>query len=334
MRRFILIGIFVVILTFLVNAVLTTTNLMPAPASAQAVPIDKLFGVHFFLISFLFSLIFVFMVYSIIVFRRKKGDMGAGAPIKGNSKLEIVWTVIPLGLVLYLSFIGSQSLSDVRRVDPQALNVKVTAGQWYYQFEYPDYGIKTSALYLPVNQQVLLRMTSVDVIHNFWVPEFRVKQDILPGSNLVKELRITPDKIGDYKILCAQLCGEGHSGMVAPLKVMSKADFLVWVDQQKSATSQDPVARGQIAAAQCKGCHTIDGSKGVGPTWKGLSGSDVLMEDGQTVKADDVFLKNMIMNPNSYVIKGFKAGIMPQNYGKTLTDQQIQDIIAYIKSLK
>lgn len=334
MRHFIIIAILVVISTFLVNTFLTTSGILPVEASAQALPIDRLFNVHFFLISFLFSLIVIFIVYSLIFFRRKNGENTAGASFKGNTRLEILWMIIPLGTVLYLSFLGSQTLSDIRRIDPQALQVNVTAGQWYWSFEYPSLGITSQSLQLPVNRQVLLRMTSKDVIHSFWVPEFYVKQDILPGKNLVKELRITPTLIGNFKVRCAEFCGGNHAGMEAPVAVLSEANFNNWVQQQKAAASSDPLARGKVVAAMCTGCHTIDGGKGAGPTWKGLYGSEVDLESGQSVLADDAYLMKSILDPNADIVKGFSPGMMPQNYSKTLTDQQIQDVIAFIKSLK
>ena len=116
--------------------------------------------------------------------------------------------------------------------------VNVTAFQWNWEFEYPDYGITTNTLYLPVNQQVLLKMTSRDVIHSFWVPEFRVKQDVLPGANLVKELRITPNLPGDYKVRCAELCGGAHAAMEGPVKVVTKTDFDAWVAKKSASAAR------------------------------------------------------------------------------------------------
>jgi cytochrome c oxidase subunit 2 len=144
--------------------------------------IDQLFNLHFLVIAFLFSLIVVFMAYSLIVFRKKEGDNAEGKFIKGNNRLEVIWTIIPLGIVIYFSYLGSVSLAETQRVDPQAMEVKVVGGQWFWRFEYPEYGITSDKLVLPVDEQVLLRMTSLDVIHSFWVPEFRVKQDLLPGE--------------------------------------------------------------------------------------------------------------------------------------------------------
>ncbi len=245
MKHFVIAGILVAVLTSLVYYFLQHVGLLPVAASLQAQPIDQLFSIHFFLIAFLFSLITVFLGYSLVVFRQKPGEVGDGAHFTGSNKLEVLWTFIPLATVLSISFIGAQSLAKVQSTDPQALNVNVTAGQWYWSFEYPDYGVTSQSLYLPVDRQVLLRLTSRDVIHSFWVPEFRVKQDVLPGVNLVKELRITPTRTGTYTVRCAELCGGAHAYMTAPVVVVKADEFKTWVNQQMNAAQGDPLERGK-----------------------------------------------------------------------------------------
>ena len=164
--------------------------------------------------------------------------------------------------------------------------------------------------------QVQLVMTSRDVIHSFWVPEFRIKQDILPGKNLVKELRITPNRIGNYTVYCAELCGGAHAYMTAPVKVVSQADFDAWVAEQTNTASLTPAQRGekQVKASGCTGCHSLDGSARPGPTWKGLAGSQVKLADGSTVTADDEYLLESIADPNAQVVEGFPPNMMPPNY--------------------
>ena len=156
--------------------------LLPQRASLQAETIDWLFNIEIIAISFLFSLIVVPLVYSLIVFRRRPGEEGEGEHIEGNTKLEITWTLIPLLMVIGLSYIGAWSLGEAVRVDPSANVIEVTAFQWGWKFYYPEHGITTNELYLPLNEQVVLEMESQDVIHSFWVPEFRIKQDIVPGQ--------------------------------------------------------------------------------------------------------------------------------------------------------
>jgi cytochrome c oxidase subunit II len=336
MKHFTIVSVLVIVMTAVVYLLLTTTGILPIAASLQAQPIDRMFNLEFFFMAFFFSLITVIMVYSIFVFRNRKGDSENGAFIKSNSKLEIFWTVIPLGIVLSLSYLGSIALADTRRPDPQAMIVKVTAGQWFWTYDYPDYGIQTNKLYLPVNKQVLFRMTSKDVIHSFWVPQWRIKQAVLPGDNLVKELRMTPDKEGKFTVMCAEMCGGSHAYMTSDVLVVSQADFTKWVDDQTKAANADPVTLGkQVATTNgCIGCHSIDGKKGVGPTWKSLAGSPVKLADGSTVTADDAYIKSAILDPNAQIVDSFPPNLMPSTYKSSLTDPQVNALIAYIKSLK
>jgi cytochrome c oxidase subunit II len=335
MRHFVIVGTLVALFTVIIYVLLSTSGLLPIEAAQQAVVIDEMFQLHYALISFLFSLIMVFMVYSFVVFRRKPGEQGDGRFFKGNTRLEIVWTIIPLIIVITVAYIGSLNLAAVRKVDPTAMEVKVTAFQWGWKFDYPQYGITTNKLYLPVDKQVVLQMTSLDVIHSFWVPEFRVKQDVLPGANLVKELRVTPIVIGDYKVRCAELCGGAHATMESPVLVVSQADFDAWIAQELASNTANPAERGQkTAEIQCKACHTFDGTAGpLAPTWKGMFGSKVELADGSTVTADEAYLKDSITNPAAQMVKGYQ-NIMPQTYKTTLSDQQINDIIEFMKTLK
>jgi cytochrome c oxidase subunit 2 len=335
MKHLIIAGILVVVVTALLIVGLGHVQLLPVEASAQAVPIDNLFSLEFKVIAFLFALIVVFMMYSIVVFRRKKGDMTDGPHMEGNMRLEVTWTVIPLITVLYFAYLGGQALAETQRIDPQAMEVNVIGSQWSWRFEYPEWGINSTDLILPVNKQILFHIRSTDVIHSFWVPEFRVKQDALPGGDqFVRDLRITPTKVGDYTVRCAELCGMQHAYMRAPVKVMAQSDFDAWVTSQ-TAVSNDPVARGKKWAQQygCVACHTADGSKGVGPTWKGAFGSQVTLSDGSTITADQAYLLESIRNPGAKIVEGFQ-NIMPPNIAADMTDQQVQDVIAYIESLK
>jgi cytochrome c oxidase subunit 2 len=335
MKHFVIVGVLVLILTVLLSMAVDSIAFLPVAASAQAKPIDHLFNLHFKLIAFLFSLIAVFMLYSVVVFRRRKGDTSDGDHFEGHTGLEIVWTIAPLAIVFYFAFIGAQALAETRSVDPQAIVVKVIGSQWSWRFEYPEYGITSSELRLPANRQVLLKLTSTDVIHSFWVPEFRVKQDAIPGDTMVKELRVTPTLIGDYKVRCAELCGRQHAYMESPVIVMEPAGFEAWVIRQ-TALPKDPVERGARWAKQyaCAACHSIDGSAVVGPTWKGLYGKQETLTDGTAVAVDDAYLIRSVIDPNAQVVQGFNPGIMPQTLGEQLTQDQINDVIAYIKSLK
>ena len=336
MKHFVIVGVLIVIVTLLLGLILTPANLLPVQASKQSGVIDNLFGLHFWLIAFLFALIVVFMLYSMVVFRRKKGEAGDGDHFEGHTGLEIVWTIFPLATVVYFAIIGTTSLAEIRKFDQEsAMKVKVISQQWSWRFEYLEYGISSAELRLPVDKEILLQLTSTDVIHSFWVPEFRVKQDALPGENLVKELTVTPTLIGEYKVRCAELCGRQHAYMEAPVIVMSDSDFKAWVEEQ-TALPEDPVERGALGAKQfgCIACHSIDGSRKVGPTWQGLYGKAETFTDGTTGAATDDYLIESIVNPDAKVVQGFVPGVMPKTFGDQLTNDQILDIIAYIQSLK
>jgi len=333
MRHFVIVGILVIVAAVLTYMGLNAAGLLPVAASAQAGPIDWLWDLQVKAMSFLFALIFVPMVYSLVVFRRRKGETGDGAHFEGNTQLEIAWTIVPLVAVVAMAYIGAGNLAEVRRADPDAMVVKVTGIQWSWKFEY-DNGVVSDELHVPVNKQVLLQMTSTDVIHSFWVPEFRVKQDLLPGR--ITELRITPTLVGDYKVRCAELCGTSHAYMEKPVIVSTQADFDAWMGEQAAIAAQaaqTPEGRGKalVAANGCAACHSIDGSKLIGPTWLGLAGSEAELSDGSTVVADDAYLYESIHEPQAKIVAGFEGQQMPQ-YG--FSDEQIADIIAYIKTLR
>ncbi len=324
------------IVTAATLALLKNIPLAPVQASAEGAVTDWLFGLHINVIAFLFALIMVFMLYSVFVFRREPGSLETGEYFHGNTPLEIVWTIAPLITVLYFGYLGAVTLKDITSPGQNELVVNVTGSQWAWKFEYPDSGLTSNTLVLPVGRTVKLEMTSLDVIHSFWVPEFRVKQDLLPG--VTKTLRVTPTLPGEYKLRCAEICGRDHAYMVAPVQVLSASAYEAWVNSQVSeaqaAESAPPAERGKtLAQVQgCLACHSADGSPGNGPTWAGLYGEEITLADGTTVTADDAYLKTAIVDPGAQIAEGF-PNIMPPTYGDVLSEEQIADIIAYIKSL-
>lgn len=335
MRHFVIVGILVIAMAVLTYVGLEGAHLMPVEASAQSVPIDRMWNEQVMAMSFLFSLIVVPMIYSLIIFRRKKGDTTDAKHIEGNTNLEVTWTILPLFLVVVFAYLGGNSLAQTLRADPDAMVVKVTARQWSWSFEYPEYGVFSTELHLPKDRQVHLEMTSLDVIHSFWVPEFRPKQDLVPGR--VTELRITPTKEGQYKVRCAEICGASHYAMETPVIVTSQADFDSWMAEQVKLAAQaaaTPEGRGEALVRNnvCTACHSY---KGVGavlaPTWDGLYGHEVKLTDGSTVTADDAYLAESIKAPQAKIVAGYESIIMP-TYG--FTDEQIADIVAFIKTLK
>lgn len=338
-RHLVIMAVLVVVVAILTYLGLNSLGLMPVEASTQSIQIDWLFDLEVKMIAFFFALIMVPMAYSLVVFRRKAGDETDAPHIEGNTGLEITWTAIPLVIVIALGIIGADNLRQVRAVDPQAIEVKVIAFQWAWRFQYPQ-GFTSKTLYLPANKQVVLKMQSQDVIHSFWVPEFRIKQDVVPGRT--EDYRITPDRIGAYKVRCAELCGTSHAYMEAGVNVVSQADYDKWVADQTAAAQAEALANaGKPDATRgeqlyqdngCKACHSLDGSKGIGPTWKGLFNSQVKLVDGSTATADEAYLTESIKLPGAKTVAGFPANAMP-NFG-FLTDGQIADLVAFIETLK
>ena len=335
MRHFLAATIIVVLATVAGAVLLDSADLLPPLASAQGVTIDWLFGLHLKLIAFLFALVIVFMLYSIVVFRRRPGDLTEGQYIHGNTRLEIAWTVIPLIVVAVMGYIGVVTLRDVTASSPDEMVVEVTGSQWSWRFDYPEQGLTSTELILPVNQPIRFEITSTDVIHNLWVPEFRVKQDAVPGA--VNLLRVTPTVVGNYKVRCAELCGLRHSQMLADVRVLERSEFNSWVGAEiaRVAALDTPEARGeQLYQTQgCIGCHSLDGTIVVGPSWLNLFGRQEQLDDGTSVIADEDYIRHSILYPGDQIVKGFQ-NLMPANYGEILSENDIEDLIAFIKTIK
>jgi len=336
-RHLINVALLVAIVTYVVIMILENTTLVPVRASAEGLPVDWLFGLHLRVIAFLFALIMVFVLYSVVAFRRAPGETGDGDYFHGNTTLEIFWTILPLATVLYFSYLGAVTLADITSPAKDEMVVEVTASQWNWRFDYPDSGITTSELALPLGRTVLLQLKSDDVIHNFWVPEFRVKQDAVPG--MVKPLRLTPTRVGQYKIRCSEMCGSGHAGMYADVNVMPPDEFDAWLsakEEEIALLKAGPaIERGKYVAdlMGCQECHSLDGSPGKGPTWLGLYGREETLSDGTTITVDEDYIHESIVTPSAKIVKGFDDS-MPPRFGKELSEEEIDDLIQYIKSLK
>jgi cytochrome c oxidase subunit II len=333
-------SVLVVVVTVLLILGMEYVRILPVAASAQAQPIDDLFHLELKVIAFLFSLIVVLMVYSIFIFRRKRGDATDAAHIEGSTKLEIAWTIAPLATVMVFAVLGGNALAATLAPEPKPLRVEVIGKQWAWSFVYPDYGVISDKLYLPEDKQTILLLRSEDVIHSFWVPEFRVKQDALPGGeDFVRELRVTPTEQGEYTLRCAELCGLQHTYMESPVIVLGQAAFDSWLNQA-AGISDDPVVRGDKWATNfgCRSCHSIDGTKIVGPSWKDLCEGTATLADGSSVPVDETYLRESILNPNAKIVEGFAPGLMPAQFidpvtKKPISDEQINDIIAYMSSI-
>jgi cytochrome c oxidase subunit 2 len=209
-------------------------------ASEEADPIDTLFDVMVVLSSFVFSIVLVMLGYAIWKFRAKPGDESDGEPIHGNTKLEIAWTVIPTIIVLTGAVYSWIVLDDIEAKADDRMPINVTAQQFKWTFEYPDSGVTSNELHVPVDRQLELHLTALDVIHSFWVPEWRIKRDLVPsglgGDEIDNEVVVTPDTEGSYSVVCTELCGLGHSTMRAFVTVESQAEFDQWIREQQSAS--------------------------------------------------------------------------------------------------
>lgn len=335
MKHLIVVAILVIIVTVLVLLGLNSIDLVPDLASDEGVAVDQMFTVQIHIIAFIFSLIVVFMLYSVVVFRPKRGDTSDGPHVTGNTPLEITWTLIPLALVLAIATWGAIQLQDITAAEPDEMVVEVTGFQFGWRFDYPEHGVSSSELYLPVGRQVLFRLTSTDVIHDFWVPEFRIKQDAVPGT--WNELRVTPTEVADFTMRCAELCGYGHTVMVAPVRVVEPDEFDAWLagqDLERPAGEElSPVELGAKLAEQtgCLSCHSVDGSTLVGPSWLGLFGTTRQLEDGYTAAVDEAYLRTSILEPQSQVVVGY-PNIMPAAY-TYLSSEELDAMLEYIKSL-
>ena len=351
-KHYISVAILIVISTFILRGALKYFYRLPVAASAQAVPIDQMFNAHFWMISFLFSFIMVFMLYAATIFKRKEGDNEPGPHVHSNTGLEIAWTIIPIFFVIAFGYWGVVVLNALTAEQPDEMVVKVYGQQWLWQFEYPEQeGITSQELVLPIDQRIVLEMESRDVLHSFWIPEFRVKQDLLPG--MVRELRITPTRLGDYRLLCAEICGQDHSKMQAAVHIVSRSEFDAWVEEKLSLPAyaeMTPAERGEIWYNElaCSGCHNTTGAPGgAGPTWQGIYGREELLTDGTTIIVDHAYIYKSILEPNSQIVSGFNEGIMPQDYGTRIDKKQaeilanegieidvIDDLISFMQTLE
>jgi cytochrome c oxidase subunit II len=221
-------------LTVAISAVMVPINWNGEGASTAAPKIDDLLTVMIVLSAFVFSLVLVMLFYALWKFKAKPGDESDGEPIHGNTRLEVAWTVIPTIIVLFGGIYSWLVLNDIEAKADNAMTVDVFSQQYAWSFGYPgkDLAFSEGELPVPVDRQVQFKMHALDVIHSFWVPEWRIKKDNVPG--ITTTATVTPDKIGTYQLICTELCGFGHAAMRAKVVVESSEDFEKWVDGLKT----------------------------------------------------------------------------------------------------
>ncbi len=208
----------------------------PVAASSGADEIDTLYDVLLIASVPIFVLVMSVVIYSVVKFRARPGDMRDGAPIHGNTRLEVIWVTIPFLMVSALAIYGWVVLDDLEAKQPNEMVVKVTGQQFTWSFAYPGERVNSKVLVLPKDRPVEFRINTKDVLHDFWVPEFRLKSDAVPG--LTTKIRLTPDRLGSYEVVCAELCGLGHSTMRQDVRVVQPATFDTWVRHQRAAAQE------------------------------------------------------------------------------------------------
>ncbi len=309
---------------------------IPEAASNLASKVDGLLLVITFISIFFFVLISAVLIYFAVKYRRRSDDEETPY-ITGNQTLEIIWTVIPSILLILLFVYGFVVYKDMRTPPKDAVDITVTGKQWLWTFEYYN-GKKTlNELYVRQNRPVRMVMRADDVIHSFFVPAFRVKQDLMPGR--YTQLWFTPTKIGTFDIFCAEYCGTGHSKMLGKVIVLSPEAYDIWekgvaVDGGEAVASLPPAELGEklYKGKSCNACHSVDGSVVIGPSFKGLYEREGELEDGASYTADENYIMQSILEPQEQIVKGFQP-VMPSFKG-ILSDAEITAIIAYIKTLQ
>ena len=298
--------------------------------SNLAEAVDRAF-IFIFAISFIFTIgITILMIYILIHFSRKK--VKNPKQFSNNTKLEVIWTVVPLILVLMMFYYGWVGFAPMRQVPADAMKITVIGKMWSWDFDYGN-GKISKELVVPYNRNVKLNLVSVDVNHSLFIPAFRVKEDVIPGYN--NYLWFRPIMKGTFDIYCSEYCGLAHSAMLAKAVVVDSLDFDKWLADLK-VTGNLPDHPGLVVmqANTCLTCHTLDGTKVIGPSFKGLYGrkTTVVTETGEKeVVADDEYIKRAINDPNAEVVKGYNRGLM-QPYKDKISEEDMGKILDYFKS--
>jgi cytochrome c oxidase subunit II len=303
----------------------------PTQATEEGERVDTLWDVLIIFSVPVFVLVQVVVLYCVWRYRMRPGDeLRDGPPIHGNTRLEIVWTAIPAIILVGLCSYSYVILRDVEEADANALNVRVVGQQFTWTFYYKDPSGKTFAspqLYVPTGRQIKFTVQSDDVIHDFWVPAFRLKIDAVPGINT--SLRATPKKVGEYPVICAELCGIGHAAMRQTAHVVTPEEFQGFIERRGrpagEATEEGggaPDGKAVFEENGCGGCHALADAGTTGGTGPDL---DEFLPD-----KDAAFIEKSIVDPNAEIAKGFSPGIMPGQFGQTLQPAELDALVKYL----
>ncbi len=270
------------------------------------------------------------MLYFVIRYHRSRAPQ-ATSDAEGNLWLEIVWTALPTLLVLAMFYYGWSGYLSLRNVPEGAMEVTATARMWSWSFSYPN-GATSPKLYVPVGKPVRVNLVSQDVIHGFFLPAFRVKRDVVPGMK--NHAWFMAPKAGSYDLFCSQYCGTNHSAMITTVVALPEADFAVWLQRGAAGGAVAKIDGKKLVEEKgCLGCHSLDGSPGVGPSFKGIMGrSEVVVTNGaeRAIIVDEAYLKHSVLEPGADLVKGFPP-VMPPF---PLKEEEIAALVQYLKGLK
>jgi cytochrome c oxidase subunit 2 len=303
---------------------------LPAPASSNPL-MDHVFNLTLVICCILFLLVVGFMTGFVVRYRRRPGVSSQPSP-SHNTVLEVTWTVIPVLIVSVIFYQGFVAYMKMQTAPPNCYDLRVSARQWAWQFIYPN-GHVDENLHVPAGEPVRLTMTSEDVIHGLWIPALRVKKDVVPGR--YSSIWFQADNVGTYDVLCTQYCGNEHSNMLSTVVVQTRKDYDAWLkDAANYLKTLPPAEAGKMLYQRrgCTQCHSIDGTAGTGPTFKGIYGKPQPMSDGSKVVADDNYIRESILEPQAKVVAGFQP--VMSTYKGLLSDDEITAIIEFIKTLK
>jgi cytochrome c oxidase subunit II len=275
----------------------------------------------------LLAVVTICMVVFLIKYNRERHPRPER--VKESALLEVVWTVIPTILVIFMFYFGWVDFEYIRNPPKDALTVNVTARQWSWLFTY-DNGRQEGVLNVPLGRPVKLLMTSVDVLHCLFIPAYRIKEDCVPG--MTTHLWFAANEPGTYDIFCTEYCGVGHSHMRSQVVAMKPEDFRKWYSTAPGRTIAE-LGPNILQAKGCLGCHSLDGSAKVGPTFKGLLGrKETVVQAGKDkeIIVDEAFIRQHILDPRSIAVKGFPE-VMPLT---PLTDEELKTIVNYLVTLK
>jgi cytochrome c oxidase subunit II len=299
---------------------------LPDQASREAGLIDNAYWLVTIICVAVFAVVAGVSVYAVWKFRAPPGDLEDGSPIHGHTGLEIAWTAIPIVLVLAIAIYSGVALAQAEDAPDDSRVVEISAQQFAWTFTYPGVeaqgqALSSGELVMQIDEPVVFEITSKDVIHSFWVPEFRMKQDAVQG--ITTRTVVTPTKLGTFPVICTELCGLGHPTMRAQVRVVTAAGFERWVQEQRRLAAEGASAGGkELFTQQCGSCHVLadaDTQGEVGPNLdEGLQGQD------------EAFIRESILDPDAMIAEGFQPGVMPNNFGDSLSEEQINSLVEYL----